>query len=128
MQDLYNGLKCYTAKEYKSYIEITIPVVLFTCGSMLKLRIKHIDDGFKIYCPIDMFADANNTQSYYFKLFEKNDKNYHYDITIKNEIIYKNYPEDRSVWTAVDEFVRFYIMLDNFIINNDVIGHESDFE
>ncbi len=27
MQDLYNGLKMYTAKEHKEYIEITIPVV-----------------------------------------------------------------------------------------------------
>lgn len=34
MQDLYNGLKMHTAKEYKEYIKITIPVVLFTCGLM----------------------------------------------------------------------------------------------
>ena len=47
---------------------------------------------------------------------------------IKDGKIYKDYQMDFSVDVAINEFIRFYIMLDDFIINKDVIGHEEDFK
>ena len=58
----------------------------------------------------------------------KNDKNYHYDMQIVNDVIYKEYPKNRSITTALDEVIRFFILFDDYIMHNDVIGHEEDFE
>lgn len=122
--------KEFSVREYKRYTQITIPLVINTSGTLLVLRIKEREDGYTIYCPTNIFLEANaqGNQTYYFNIFEKYDKNYHYDIKIKKGKIYKDYLEDRSIITAIDEFIRFYIMLDDFIINNSVIGAENKFE
>ena len=44
------------------------------------------------------------------------DKNNHYDIKLENNYLYKKYEEDYSVIRAVDEFVRFFIYLDDYIL------------
>ena len=131
IKDIFKRLsRDFLVKKTKRYIQISIPLVLLTSGTLLILRIKQSKDGYTIYCPTNMFLEANarGNQTYYFNIFEKNDKNYHYDIKIKRGKIYKDYPEDSSVITAIDEFIRFYIMLDNFMINNSVIGSENKFE
>ena len=64
----------------------------------------------------------------YFEAFMKYDRGYHYDIEIgEDEVIFKEYDAEFSIVVAIDEFVRFFIMLDDFVINNDVIGHEDKY-
>ena len=61
-------------------------------------------------------------------IFEKFDKNHHYSIGLKRGKICKDYHAEFNIVVAVNEFIRFFIMLDDFIINNDVIGHEENFK
>ena len=131
MQDLFKKLNAgFSIKQMKNHIKITLPVVIHTSGTFLDLKVKQYKEGFTISCPTNIFSEHNaqGNQEYYFNIFEKNDKNYHYDIKIKNGIIFKNYPLETSINVAIDEFVRFYILLDDFIINNNVIGQEERFE
>lgn len=129
MSNIFNRLKNdFTAKQEDEYISLTLPVVTWINNGLFELKIKQYDGGFTIYMPTDLFYDANNSQTYYFNLFEKNNKNYHYDIQIKDDIFYKEYSEDRNIVVAIDEFVKFYVMLENFILGKEVIGHEEDFE
>ena len=65
---------------------------------------------------------------YYFNIFERHDKNYHYDIQIKKGKIYKDYPSNYNIAVAINEFIRFYVLFDDFIMQNSVIGREECFE
>jgi len=119
----------FSAKQMKNCIKVTLPVVINVSGTLIDLRIKQNESGFTIYCPTNIFSELNNqgNQEYYFNIFEKYDKNYHFDIKIKNGKIFKDYSKEQSVIVALNEFVRFYIMIDNFIIDNNVIGNEEKF-
>lgn len=130
MQNIFKRLqKDFSPKLAKHYIQIKIPVITFTNGGYLDLRIKQKEDSYTIYCPTNMFLEANagGDQEYYFNLYNKNAKNY-YDVKIKKGRIYKDYPIEFNVAVAINEFIRFFIAFDDFIINNDVIGHEEAFE
>ena len=133
MQEIFKRLSTeFSAKKLKNnIIKLNLPLVTWTDGGLLELRIKLKEDGdYTIYCPTNLFIEKNagGSQTYYFKLFEKNDKNYHFDIKIKNGKIYKDYKYNYNVAVAINEFIRFFVMLDDFIIKNGVIGHEEDFE
>ena len=129
LQKIYKSLNSYGAKLFKNYIKVKIPLVIWTNGDVLELKIKQSKDGFTVYCPTNIFLDANEQgdQDFYVNIFEKHDKNYHYDIKIKNGKIYKNYQQEASVTVAINEFIRYYVMLDDFILKNDVIGNEQNF-
>lgn len=131
MQDIFKRLKDeFSVKKLKGCIKVTVPLVIVTNGGLLNLKIKQNGEGYTIYCPTNIFLEANarGDQSYYFNIFERCDKNYHYDIKIKNGKFYKDYSCDRNIVVAIDEFIRFFVLLDNFFVNNNVVGHEEDFE
>ena len=131
MKDIFKSLSDkFYIKQMKSYIQVKLPLVLWTSGSLLNLKIKRKKEGYTIYCSTNLFLEANagGDQTYYFNIFEKYDKNYHFDIKIKNGVIYKDYSKESSPTVAINEFIRFYIMLDDFIINNGVIGSEEKFQ
>ncbi len=130
MQNIFKRLqKEFTPKLARNYIQLNIPVITFTNGGYLELRIKQKKDSYTIYCPTNLFLEANagGDQEYYFNLYNKNEKNI-YNVKIKKGKIYKDYQNDFNVVIAVNEFIRFYVAFDDFIINNDVIGHEEAFE
>ena len=130
-QDIFKRLSTdFSAKKMKGYIQIQLPLVTWTDGGLLELRIKENEDGYRVYSPTNMFLEANagGSQEYYFNIFEKHDENYHYDIKINRGKIYKYYPSNYNVAVAINEFIRFYVMLDDFIMKNSVIGREEDFE
>lgn len=127
MQNLFERLKVFSPRQMKNYIKIEIPIVMFFDGGLLGLKIKTTEKGYEIICPRNLFADSNGSQEFYFNIFEKYDKNIHFDIKIKNGKIYKEYSEEYNIAVAVNEFIRFFIMFDDFFINNDVIGHEENF-
>ena len=127
--DIYNQIKHFAPQQKKDFVEVSLPIAFHASrGSLLTFSIAPKEGGFVIACLDDMFYEANDTQSRYFNIFMKNDKHYHYDMQILNDVIYKEYPENHSVTMALNDFIRFFIMFDDFIIDNDVIGHEEDFE
>lgn len=131
MENMFKRLSSeFCVKQMKNYIQLRIPLVINTSGTLLDLKIKQKENGYIVYCPQNMFLEANNqgNQEYYFKIFEKYDSNYHYDIKIKNGKIYKNYDKEFNIIVAINEFIRFYIMFDDFMIKNNVIGNEKKFK
>ena len=100
--------------------EIELPVVLYFNYQRLKLYIFPIDDGYYITDDGQTFIEHSFDTKYYYDLFNEKDNNYHYDIELKNEYIYKKYHFDYSLMSAIDEFIRFFIYLDEFMRKNDI--------
>ena len=53
--------------------------------------------------------------------FNKNDHNRHYDIKEKDGYLFKKYHFDYSLMSAIDEFVRFFIFLDIFMQESNMV-------
>jgi len=130
MKDIFKILtKEFNAKQRKNYIDIAIPVVMWTSGGLLDLRIRKREGGYVITSLSNIFLEANQTNDaeFYYRIFNKHDKMYHFDMKLKNGKVYKEYSEDQNIVIAINEFIRYFIMLDDFIINNKVIGQEENF-
>ena len=127
--DMLKALEQIEVKDENGYTELTLPVVLNVACTLLTLRIENTSSGYTVLSPLDMFSEANGTQERYFSIYEKCDGGYHYEMRLNAEgLVYKEYPEDYNPVCAVDEFVRFFVAFDDFIIQNDVIGNEERFE
>ena len=129
----------YTAKEISEKLEkqlhysyweskndgemfvIELPVTIYFNYQRLILCIHPVDDGYYLYDTGKAFIERNNTSEYYYNLFNEQDKSCHYDIQLSNDYLYKKYRFDCSVLCAIDEFIRFFVYLDDFILNNNII-------
>lgn len=100
--------------------QIELPVVLYFNYQRLLLNIFPVDDGYYICDDGESFAEYSNDAKYYCDLFDREDKSFHFNITVKDNFICKNYDFDYSLMSAIDEFVRFFILLDEFMRNNDI--------
>lgn len=127
MYDIMEHLEMFAPVQGDGYVDITLPVAINTIWCALEIRITPSEDTYKVESLLDMFDEANDDAQLYFDIFEKHDKNYHYGMLIKDNVFYKEYQNDYNLTRALDEFIRFFILLDDFIIKNDVIGHEEDF-
>ena len=127
--NIFNQIKDHAPIQKQDCVEIEFPIAFFAShGSLLRFSIAPKEGGYVVACLDDLFSESNGSQERYFNIFMKHDKHYHYDMQIVNDVIYKEYPENHSVTMALNDFIRFFIMFDDFIIDNDVIGHEEDFE
>lgn len=120
MRNFMKELEIFKPIQKNEGVEITLPVILWMNNTCLCLQISQTNDGFIISDSGDNFDDFNNIAEYYFNLFIQNNKNDHFDIKIKNSLIYKNYTENYSLNVAINEFIRFFIDFDNFIVNNNI--------
>ena len=127
MIDVMKRLAEFSPTAQEGSFLVTFPVVMHISGGLLDLRITPCEDEYVISCTEDLFSEANADQEYYFNLFTAYDKKYHYEIEIADGVIFKRYPSSFNLTVALNEFIRFFIILDDFIIENDVIGHEEDF-
>ena len=127
MKQLTKQLKTFTPKEYQRYIEITFPIVTHLNGGFLRVRIKNSGDGYALYCPDNLFFDANGSQKFYFDIFKKYGQSVDFGVSVKKEKFYKAFGKEDSVVVIIDQFVRLILNLENFIFANDVIGHEENF-
>jgi len=100
--------------------QIELPVVLYFNYQRLILYIYPVDDGYYISDDGETFIEHSCEPQYYYDLFEQKDKNYHFEIELKNNYICKNYQFDYSLMSAIDEFIRFFIFLDEFMSENDI--------
>ena len=127
MYDIMEHLEMLKPVQGDGYVDITLPVAIDTMWGLLELRITPSEETYKVESIYDIFDEANDDAEFYFGIFEKHDKNYHYGMQINEHIFYKEYQNDYNLMRAIDEFIRFFILLDDFIIKNNVIGHEEDF-
>ena len=127
MKDILKRLKPFSPKARRGYIDVTLPVVIYTDGGLLDLRIRKPGSGYKITCPRDLFAEANRDGAFYFSAFERYGAGCHYGMKMRCGRIYKEYDSEQSMTVALSEFARFFILLDDFIMANDVIGNEENF-
>ena len=127
MQDILKRLKEFAPKQKRGYVSITIPVVIYLDGGLLELRIKRCEENYQIYVPRDFFVDANARLDDYYKIFEKYDQNHHFDVKIEKGKLCKTYSNETNIVVAINEFVRFCILFDNFFMENSVVGSEKNF-
>ena len=117
MQDYFKELQVFKPVQKDGYIEMTLPVALDFCFSLLTVNIYTYEDSFKICTSKNYFKNCNDTSSYYYELFNKNDKNNHYNIQLENDIFFKEYPKNYNPNVALNEFARFFLYLNDFYSN-----------
>ena len=100
--------------------EIELPVVLYFNYQRLRLYIYAVDDGYYVSDDGETFVEYSCDTRYYYELFNKKDKAYHFEIGLKDNHICKYYRFDYSLMSAIDEFIRFFILLDEFMRKNDI--------
>ncbi len=121
-EKLEEQLKAYKWESINDgeFFQIELPVLLYFNYQRLCLRIYPVDDGYYIFDDGKTFIEHNDTAQYYYDLFEKEDKSYHFDIELKNNHICKHYRFDFSLMASLDEFIRYFILLDEFMRENDI--------
>ena len=127
MLNLMNRLLDYAPQEKDGRIYITVPMVVSLSQGPLELVITQEESTYTLFCPTNFFEDANESQQFYFDLFKRHFKGYFYDIELKNGLFTKSYSGEHSPLHAINDFIRFIILLDDFMLENDVIGHENSF-
>lgn len=127
MQNYFQRLQEFSPKQTDGGIIFTLPVVLVVSGGLVTLRLTPVTGGYALSHLDDPFSEANGDGEYYFRIFEKYDKNPHFGIRVKDGVFQKTYGEEHSLVCAIDEFVRFFICLDDFILRGAVLGNEENF-
>ena len=100
--------------------EIELPIHTYFNYQRVKLYILPVDDGYYIHDDGEAFLEYSFDADYYYDLFKKNNSDQSYDISVYENHFYKKYHFDFSVIAALDEFIRFFIYLDDFMLKNDL--------
>lgn len=103
------------------YFQIELPIVLYFNYQRLLLNIYPKDDGYLISDDGETFIEYSEDAEYYINLFNNNDNNYHYEIKLKDNCICKFFKYDYSLMSALDEFIRFFIYLDTYMRDNNIV-------
>ena len=98
----------------KSFM-IELPVILYFNYQRLRLYIYPVDDGYYVSDDGETFVECSGDSEYYFNMFSEKDQSYHYEIGLKDDHICKRYDYDFSLLAALDEFVKFFVALENFM-------------
>jgi len=105
----------------EEYFEIELPVITFFNQQLITLRLYPSDDGYYVSTTDTVFDEyPEYSASYceeYYNLFMENDSHYHYDIKREGAYLYKKYASNHSARHAVDDFVKFFVYLDDFMLN-----------
>ena len=105
----------------EEYYEIELPVITFFNQQLITLRIYPLDDGY--YISTDGFTfdeypeySASYCEKYY-NLFMEKDSHCHYEIQREGAYLYKKYASNHSARHAIDDFVKFFVYLDEFMLD-----------
>lgn len=128
MMDVIERFKDFAPKQMDGYFELTVPLVIQTCGGLLTLRVIPKEDSYVISYEEDLFYEHNRDARYYFDLFNEYDTDYHYGIELKNDVFCKEYQDEFNVVVAIDEFIRFFARFDDFLMYNAVFGTEHEID
>ncbi len=119
IQDILKQLEILSIKSDDDHVTITLPVCLYMNWNCVELIIKPTEKGYVITDTGDNFNRFNNVASYYYDLFIKSGNRF-YDIQLDNETIFKEYEFNFSIIAALDEFIRFFANLDDFVLDNNL--------
>ena len=107
-------------KEEENYYEIELPIITFFNQQLITLRLYPRDDGYYVSTDGTTFDEyveyASSECEKYYGLFVQNNPNYHYDIKRDGAYLYKKYEPNHSARHAVDDFVKFFVHLDEYIL------------
>lgn len=116
-------LENFNAKFCDDFVEVSFPVLMdmdINCNC-LNFKIISTENGYKITDTGKNFKELNHNLSFYYDLFVKSGL-FNYNIQLENDIFYKNYEFNYNVVTALDEFIRFFISFDNFVMDNNLLA------
>ena len=121
MQDYFKNLEVFSPIKKDKFVEIVVPVAMDINYNLLKLTIIPLENGYVICDDGKTFKNFNNSTDYYLNLFNEKNPNHSFEIKLKNDRIFKQYPDNFNIQVAVNEFVRFFVYLDDFILDNNII-------
>ena len=99
---------------------LDLPVEINFNFQRLVLFVRPVEDGYYVFDGGETFITFDNDTKYYYDLFNEYDDNYHFEIETENEYLYKKYSGDFKLISAINEFTRFFIFLDEFMLNNNI--------
>ena len=111
-------LSIFKVTDKDEYIELELPVVTYFNYQRVVLRIYPVNDEYYISDEGLTFSECGRSSGYYYNSFVVNDSNSHFDILLDYDYLYKKYDGDYAVYSAIDEFVRFFIYLDDYMMKN----------
>lgn len=129
MKELLSWFEQFTPEgEGEEVATVTLPLLLRLTGSFLTLRVEKKEDRLSVWTAEGLFCDANGDEEYYFPIFEKHDREFHFGMECREGRIGREYPSEASLNVIFDECIRFFRLFDDFFIQNGVIGEEENWE
>lgn len=119
--NIIKELEYFKPIQKENYVEVIIPVAIKIFKACLRLRIYNKENGYVISDDGYAFYDSNEDSEYYYDLYKKNNK-YHYNILLKDNYFYKEYESNFNINVALNEFVRLFIYLDDFVNKRDSLN------
>ena len=116
-EKILNSLDIFKTQEIDGYIMICLPLVLDFNQQLLELRLYPTEDGYYVSDNGTNFEDCEYSCEQFYDLFLKNDDNWHYKIQAKGNYIYKKYDVDFSARRAIDEFIKVFVYLNDYILD-----------
>ena len=121
MQDILRDLKYFEPIKNDDYVTVKMPVAMKLYNALLTLKIYAYEDTYMISDDGDAFYNANEDASYYYDLYNKKSGKPNYNIMLKDDKFYKVYPNNYNINVALNEFVRFFVYLDDFVRDNYIV-------
>ena len=118
IEDLKNDLQIFTPQIVDNHIEIIFPIILDIKNNCFVLVLQPNQDGFLISDDGYTFERLNKETKHYFSLFASKFPTICNGYKVDGEKIYKKYQTNQSVTHAINQFLRFFIEIDNFISKN----------
>ena len=117
MRNLAFDLADLNPIQREGYIELRLPVLLELSWSLITLRVTpHEDGSYTVSDNGRMFAErGNESTEFYYNHFAEHSEYSHYDIKVKGDFFYKDYAANYNPTAALNQFVRFFIRLEEHI-------------
>lgn len=120
---LIDALDMCKVDKQGEYLEVTFPVITSFNQQLVTLRLYPFEDYYYVSSTDTVFDEyeeysANYCEKYYNE-FVKDENLSSYEINRYGAYLYKKYDGEYSVRYAVDEFIKFFIELDKYMLRNE---------
>ena len=116
---LFEDLKHFYHEDMGDYIQVRVPVAINLFNACLILRVYPNSDHYTITDEGDSFDRLSCEPRHYLSLFLENGGK-SYGIGLNGEILFKDFPNNYNINVAISSFVKFFVLFDNFITENDL--------
>ena len=105
------------------YLEVIFPVITSFNQQLVTLRLYPYEDYYYVSSTDTVFDEyeeySTNYCEKYYNEFTKIDNLNNYQMNRYNAFLYKKYDGEYSARYAVDEFIKFFIELDKYMLENE---------